>query len=86
MAELGMGELESELWLALMAPARTPDATIAKVNRDVVELIKSPAMREALLVLGAEPMHSSPQELAAYMRSETAKWKKVIESAGVRLE
>jgi tripartite-type tricarboxylate transporter receptor subunit TctC len=86
MAELGMAELESELWLALMAPARTPDAIIARVNRDVVELIKSPAMREALLVLGAEPMHSSPQELAAFMRSETAKWKKVIETGGVRLE
>ena len=86
MAELGMGELESEFWLALMAPARTPDAIIAKVNRDAVELLKSREMREALLVLGAEPMHSSPQELAAFMRSETAKWKKVIETAGVRLE
>lgn len=86
MRELGMAELESELWLALMAPAQTPEAIITKVNRDAVEVLKSPAMRESLLATGAEPLHSTPEELAAFMRSETAKWKKVIETAGVRLE
>jgi len=86
MTELGMAELESELWLALMAPARTPELIIARVNRDVVEILKSAAMRDALLALGAEPMHSTPDELAAYMRSETARWRKVIEVAGIRLD
>ena len=86
MAELGMKDLESELWLALMAPARTPAPIVAKINAQVVEIMKNPAMREALLNQGAEPMHSTPEELAAYMRSETVRWKKVIETAGVKID
>ncbi len=86
MAEVGMGELESELWLAVMAPAGTPRFIIDKVNRDVVEALKEPSMRELLLAQGASPMHSSPAELEAYMRSETARWRDVIERAGIRLQ
>ena len=85
-AELGMPELESELWLALMAPARTPAPIIDKVNRDVVELLQTPDVRNILTAQGAEVAHSTPAELAALMRSETAKWKKVIEVAGVRID
>jgi tripartite-type tricarboxylate transporter receptor subunit TctC len=86
MAEVGMSDLESELWLALMAPAGTPVAIIAKVNRDVIEALKQPSMRQLLLTQGASPMHSSPEELGAYMRSETARWRKVIDRAGIRVQ
>jgi tripartite-type tricarboxylate transporter receptor subunit TctC len=85
-AELGMPELESELWLALMAPAKTPPSIVAKVNHDVVEIIRTPEFRQAMLKQGAEPMHSTPEELAHYMRTETARWRKVIEAAGVRID
>jgi tripartite-type tricarboxylate transporter receptor subunit TctC len=86
MAEVGMSALESELWLAAMAPAGTPQPIIDKLNRDVVEALKQPSMRELLLAQGASPMHSSPAELAAYMRSETARWRNVIDRAGIRLD
>jgi tripartite-type tricarboxylate transporter receptor subunit TctC len=86
MAEVGMSDLESELSLAVMAPAGTPVAIIAKVNRDVIEALKQPSMREFLLAQGASPMHSSPEELGAYMRSETARWRKVIDRAGIRVQ
>jgi tripartite-type tricarboxylate transporter receptor subunit TctC len=86
LAELGMPELESELWLALMAPGRTPAPIIDKVSRDVVEILKTPAMRGAMIAQGAEVAYGTPAELEAYMRSETAKWKKVIQIAGVRID
>ena len=85
-AELGMPELESDLWLALMAPAHTPAPIIDKVNREVVEILKTPAMRDTLIAQGAGVAYSTPAELTSLMRSETAKWKKVIEIAGVRID
>lgn len=84
--ELGMPDLESELWLALMAPARTPAPIIAKINRDVVEILKTPSVRDTLTAQGAQVAYSTPAELAAFMRTETAKWKEVIDRAGVRID
>jgi tripartite-type tricarboxylate transporter receptor subunit TctC len=86
MTELGMPELESELWLALLAPAKTPAAIVAKVNRDVGAVIQSADFRQAMLSQGAEPLYSTPEELAAYVRSETERWRRVIELAGVRID
>jgi len=83
-AEVGMKDLESELWLALMAPARTPKPIIAKVHRDVVEILSDPAIKATLNAQGADIAHSTPAELSAFMLSETAKWKKVIALAGVK--
>jgi tripartite-type tricarboxylate transporter receptor subunit TctC len=84
--ELGMAELESQYWLALLAPAHTPQAIIQKVHRGAVEILNSPATREMLLAQGAEPAPGTPAELAAFIRSETAKWKQVIEVAQMRLD
>jgi len=84
--ELGMPELESQYWIALLAPARTPEAIIRKVHRDAVEILNSPATREMLLAQGAEPAPGTPAELAGFIRSETAKWKQVIEVAQMRLD
>ena len=84
--ELGMPELESQYWLALLAPARTPEAIIQKVHRDAVEILNSPATREMLLAQGAEAAPGTPAELAGFIRSETAKWKQVIEVAQMRLD
>jgi tripartite-type tricarboxylate transporter receptor subunit TctC len=85
-AELGMPELESQYWLALLAPARTPEVIIQKVHRDVVEILNSSATREMLLAQGADAAPSTPGDLARFIQSETAKWKKVIEVSGMRAE
>jgi tripartite-type tricarboxylate transporter receptor subunit TctC len=84
--ELGMPELESEYWIAMMAPVGTPQPIIDKLNRDLVDIMKTPAMREFLLAQGAEPAYGTPADLSALIRTETAKWKKVIDAAGIRLE
>jgi tripartite-type tricarboxylate transporter receptor subunit TctC len=85
-AELGMPGLEAEYWIAIMAPAGTPQPILGKLNRDIVEIMKTSAMREFLIAQGAEPAYGAPNELSALMSSESAKWKKVIDAAGIRLE
>jgi tripartite-type tricarboxylate transporter receptor subunit TctC len=84
--EFGLAQLESDYWLAMVAPVGTPSDIVAKVNRDVVDVMKTPAMREFLLAQGAEPAYGSPAELAAFIASETAKWKKVIDAAAIRVD
>jgi tripartite-type tricarboxylate transporter receptor subunit TctC len=85
-AEFGMAELESDYWLAMVAPAATPPAILNKLNRDIVDVMQTAAMREFLLAQGGEPAYGSPAELAAFIASETARWKKVIDGAGIRVD
>ena len=86
MAEAGGGDFVTAYWFGLLAPARTPPALAARINRDVVAVLQSPAMRSALLEQGAEPEGGTPSEFTSFIRSETAKFKKVIEAAGIRAE
>jgi tripartite-type tricarboxylate transporter receptor subunit TctC len=68
------------------APAKTPRPIIDRVNREVSAALKSPEVRDRLLSLGFTAHASTPEELDARIKSETAKWKKVIESAGIKPE
>jgi tripartite-type tricarboxylate transporter receptor subunit TctC len=70
----------------MFAPAGIAAPLIARLNRDVVEILQSPAIRTAPLAQGAEPSPQTPAEFAAFVRSETIKMKKVIDLAGVRAE
>ena len=57
-----------------------------RINREVVALLQSPAMRSALLEQGAEPESGTPSEFTSFIRSETVRFKKVIQAAGIRAE
>lgn len=82
--ELGMPELESELWLALMAPAGTPPAIVVSIHREVVQVLADPSVRDLLIAQGATVAHSEPGELAELIRTETARWKQVITTANIK--
>jgi tripartite-type tricarboxylate transporter receptor subunit TctC len=86
MAEAGAEALVTNYWFGLLAPARTPPTLVDRINRDVIELLQSPGMKSALLEQGAEPGAGTPEEFGALIRSETARFKKVIEAAGFRAE
>lgn len=81
--EQGFPGLESYVWFGLYAPARTPKALIAKINRDVVSILRLSETRDALLAQGAEAVPTTPEEFAAFQKSEIAKWSKVIRQAHV---
>ncbi len=85
-AEAGLPGFESDFWVGMFAPAGTPAAFIGKLNRDIVEVLQTPGMRDVLLAQGAEPAPGTPEELAAFVKSETAKMKKIIDVAGIRAE
>jgi len=77
---------EASTWYGLLAPARTPQANVARLHRALVASLATPELRERLVAQGFEPIGSSPQEFAATIRSDVAKWGKVIRDAGIRPE
>ena len=86
MAEAGYPEVEGSTWTALYAPAGTPPDVIREVNSLVVKIVMLPDVKEKLAALGVEPVGSSSDELATFLKSEMAKWSKVIKAAGIKPE
>jgi len=86
MAEAGLKDYDESTWNGIFAPARTPASIISKLSAELEAILKTPAMRERLAAEGAEPAWTRPEELAAIVRREVAKWAKVISQAGIQPE
>jgi tripartite-type tricarboxylate transporter receptor subunit TctC len=84
--ESALPGFEAIAWIAISAPAGTPQPVIAKLNAEIVKIVNLPDVKERLLVLGAEPVGNSPAEFSAYLRAEIAKWGKVIKESGARVD
>ena len=69
-----------------MAPAGTPGDIVAKLNATYANAVADPEIRRRLIELGMEPTPCSPQELAAYIKSETVKWGKLIAENRIKVE
>jgi tripartite-type tricarboxylate transporter receptor subunit TctC len=74
------------VWFGLFAPARTPPALVARINREVSAILRHPETLQAMLSQGAEPAPSSPEVFAAFVNSESAKWGRVIRAAKIELQ
>lgn len=85
-AESGVAGYETSGWFGLVAPARTPAAIIARLNTEVVNVLNTPSVRDFLLKQGVEPRTSTPEQFAAFIKSEIPKWAKVIRFAGVKID
>jgi tripartite-type tricarboxylate transporter receptor subunit TctC len=83
MIELGYPNVRVTGWGAYLAPAGTPQEIIDKFHRDASRHLLAPDMREKLSAAGAEPVGSSPTELAAFMKAESDKWLRVTQQAGI---
>jgi tripartite-type tricarboxylate transporter receptor subunit TctC len=86
LGELGMPGVDSNNWYALLAPAKTPPAMIEKLNQAVRHALATPAVAQKLTATGAEPSASSPQELAALLERDTAKWARLIRAKQISVE
>jgi tripartite-type tricarboxylate transporter receptor subunit TctC len=84
--EAGLKGFEAVAWNGLTAPAKTPRDVIVKINADVIRIVNSPELKERLKAEGSDPVGSSPEQYAAFLRAEIAKWAKVIKFAGVKAE
>jgi len=83
-AELGYPEFEASSWFGLLGPAELPRDIVAKIYAEVVRALKIPEIRSKLVQQGADPVAGTPDEFAAYLRSETAKWSKVVKASGAK--
>jgi tripartite-type tricarboxylate transporter receptor subunit TctC len=84
--EQGIHGVESNNWYGLFAPARTPPARIEQLNAAVRRVLAAEPYRKRLLDSGAEPMPSSPEQLAALVKADTAKWGRIIHDKKIRGE
>ena len=84
--EIALPGFEANTWHGVVAPAGTPTAIIARLNREIVSILHLPEVVERLSAQGAEPVGSTPEEFAAYIRSETVKWAKVVRESGAKAE
>ena len=85
-AESGVPGYDCTLWYGILAPARTPDAIVKRMNAELGTALKSPDVVEKLSTQAVEPHHTSPEQFAALIRNELGKWDKVIRASGVKLE
>lgn len=81
--QAGLPGYEASLWYGILAPAGTPAPIIAKLNHDLVEILGTPAMKEALVAQGIEAASSTPEAFDARIRNDAEKWRKVIVAAGI---
>lgn len=80
----GLKGYEASNWYGMVAPAGTPPAVIKRLQDELHAALKATEVRDALLSRGIDPDTSTPEEFTAYIRSETAKWEKVIRSANLK--
>ena len=85
-AESGYPGFDASLWLAFFAPAGTPQAIVDRLHKEIVATVQQADTREALDKAGAEPLTSTPAELAAMIRDGVGKYAAVVKAAGVKPE
>jgi tripartite-type tricarboxylate transporter receptor subunit TctC len=85
-AEAGVPDLESDTLTGVVAPAGTPKEVIERWREDIVKMVASPEVKERLQTLGFAPVANTPEEFGARIKSEIAKWGKVVHDANIRAD
>jgi tripartite-type tricarboxylate transporter receptor subunit TctC len=85
-AEAGVPGYEASQWYGVLAPARTPQGIIAKLNAEIVHILQTPDMKKRLAADGTEPVGNTPDEFGRYIKEEIVKWAKVAKAAGIKPE
>jgi tripartite-type tricarboxylate transporter receptor subunit TctC len=85
-SESGYPDFDVDFWYGMLAPAATPKEIIAKLNQDIAQILNTPEMRETLSSQGLEPVTSTPEQFAALVQSDLARWANVVKSAGLTAE
>ena len=86
MAEQGLAGFDASSWYGFVAPAKTPDAIVARLAEETQKILKSPEVIARIRELGSEPGTAFRADFAAFMRNEAAKWGEVIRISGAKAE
>ena len=84
-AESGVPGYEMTNWIGMFAPAATPRPIVLRLNRDITSILATADLRERFLEQGVDLAGSTPEEFAAFVRSELAKWRKVVKDSGATI-
>jgi len=85
-AESGLPGYDSTQWYGVLAPAGTSRAIVVRLHDEIVRALRTAEVMQRLAADGAEPVGSSPEEFAAFIKSEIDKWAQVASAAGIRAE
>jgi tripartite-type tricarboxylate transporter receptor subunit TctC len=85
-AESGFPGFEVIGWFGWLAPARTPNAIVERLNREIVIALNRPEVRNRLLDMSTVPVGNTPRQFAGFIRSERDKWARVVRDAGIRID
>jgi len=86
MAEAGFPTLDVSVQFFILGPAGTPKPIIAALNSEIVKAIATQDVRDRLAAAGVQPKSSSPEEVTAVLKSEVARWGKIVKESGVRMD
>jgi tripartite-type tricarboxylate transporter receptor subunit TctC len=85
-AEAGLPGFDAGVWYAFLAPAGTPKDVVAKLNAEILRAMASPEFKTVLARSAIQPIGSTPEELGKFMKSELAKWAKVVRDANIHVD
>lgn len=84
MSEAGLPGFNVSSWFGMVAPARTPDEIIVKLNKDITDVLNMPDVRRRFISEGLEPVDSTPEQFGGFILSEIKRWAKVVRDSGSR--
>jgi tripartite-type tricarboxylate transporter receptor subunit TctC len=82
----GFEDAGAELWFGIMAPAGTPKPVVSKLNQALITGLRSPDMRERIRAQSLDLWTSTPEEFAAVLKADLARWGKVVKASGARVD
>jgi tripartite-type tricarboxylate transporter receptor subunit TctC len=85
-AEAGLPNFEVTTWYGILAPAGTPRPIVNRLNSELTKIMHAPDLKERLAAMATEPLTSTPEEFAAYIKREIAKWGDVVRKAGLKAD
>lgn len=86
LAEAGVAGYEATTWTGIVAPVGVPPAIVKRLNAELNDMVRSASFRDKVTAIGSEPMSGTPEQFAAFIRKESAKWADVIKKSGARAD
>jgi tripartite-type tricarboxylate transporter receptor subunit TctC len=85
-AESGLPGFDISTWFGVFVPAGTPRPVVDRLHAEFARALAAPDVREKMLALGAEPVGSTPEQFAAYVKAEAAKYAKLVKTSGAKVD